>query len=227
VIAGAAGLSFGPFTETPADDLDATVSTVLGGTANTIREALPHLERSRGAIVVIGSIASQVPLPGLAAYTASKHALAGLHKTLRAELADARTPVTVSLVSPGAVDTPLWNTLESATGLLPPPPPDLYSPRSVADAIVSVVRRPRPKVVVGGSARAQVSAFSHLGVLALRGTTILSRMAKAAGDRPAGAGGLHTGRGAGEIEGGFGGRRSLTVGVRSAVERARRAVGTG
>lgn len=225
LISSAASLSFGPFTQTPPEDFDATVGTVLGGTANAIRSAMPHLERSSGAVVVVGSTASRLALPGLAAYTAAKHALAGLLWALRVELADAGSPVSVSLVNPGGVDTPLWGKLQSSTGLLPPPPPDLYSPRSVAQAIVGVVRHPRPESVVGASARAQLAAATHLGAVGLRLLAILSRMAEAAGDRPAQDGALYEGRGAGRVDGGYGGRDSVTVRVRGALDRARRAVG--
>ncbi|HWO46562.1 MAG TPA: SDR family NAD(P)-dependent oxidoreductase, partial [Solirubrobacterales bacterium] len=132
LVTSAAGLSFGRFTETDPEDFERTIETVLGGTVDTIRAALPHLERSRGAVVAVGSIAGRMPLPGMAAYTASKHGLVGLLDTVRVELEESGSSVTLSLVNPGAVDTPLWNNLESSTGLLPPEPPfpAVYSPES-------------------------------------------------------------------------------------------------
>lgn len=227
VVAAAAAASFGPFTETPGEDFDATVATVLGGTANTIRATVPHLERSAGAIVVIGSIAARMPLPGLAAYTAAKHALAGLLWTLRVELEEAGSPLTVSMVNPGAVDTPLWNHLDSVTGLLPPAPPDLYSAETVADTVAATIRRPHEEQVVGGSARLQIAFASHLGGLADRALRLLTRFNSAAGDRPAGEGALHAASGEGEIEGGFGGRGSVAVRALTALDRARRGLGAG
>ncbi len=227
VVAGAAAASFGPFTETSGEDFDATVATVLGGSANTIRATLPHLERSAGAIVVIGSIAARMPLPGLSAYTAAKHGLAGLLWTLRVELAEAGSPLTVSLINPGAVDTPLWDHLDSATGLLPPAPPDLYSAGAVAAAVVATIRRPREEQVVGGSARTQIAFASHLDGLADRALRLLTRFNNAAGDRPAGDGALYTARGEGEVEGGFGGRGSVAVKALTALDRARRVLGAG
>jgi len=226
VVAAAAAAAFGPFTETPGDDFDATVATVLGGTANTIRAALPHLERSAGAIVVIGSIAARMPLPGLSGYTAAKHALAGLLWTLRVELAEAGSPLTVSMVNPGAVDTPLWDHLDSATGLLPPSPPDLYSARAVADAVVATIRHPRDELVVGGSARGQVAFSSHFGALAERALRLFARYNKAAGDRPdAGQGALYASQGDGEVDGDFGGRGSVAVRALTVLDRARRGLG--
>lgn len=213
VITAAAGLCFGRFVETDAEAFDATVETVLGGTVDTVRAALPHLERSRGAVVVLGSIAARMPLPGMAAYTAAKHGLVGFLETVRIELEESGSSVTLSLVNPGAVDTPLWSNLESSTGLLPPAPPTptLYSPESVAEAVAEVVRHPRDELTVGGFARGQVAFYSHFGGLARGAMRTLARLEHTAGDRPAGEGGLSGGKGQGETRGGFGGRPSLTV----------------
>jgi NAD(P)-dependent dehydrogenase (short-subunit alcohol dehydrogenase family) len=198
VVAAAAGAAFGPFAETSAADFDATIETILCGTANTIRATLPRLERGAGSLVVVGSIASRMPLPGLSAYTAAKHGLAGLLWTLRVELAEAGVPVTVSLVNPGAVDTPFWDHLESATGLLPPVPPGIYSPEEVAEAVVATICEPREELTVGSSAKLQAMLSRHLGGLANKALTGMARLAFAAGDRRAQAGALRRGRGSGE-----------------------------
>lgn len=229
VITAAVGLSFGRFTETEPEDFDATIETVLGGTADTIRAALPHLERSRGAVVAIGSIAGLMPLPGMAAYTASKHALVGFIETLRIELEESGSSVTLSLVHPGAVDTPLWSNLESSTGLLPPspPPPTLYSAEAVAEAVLSVVRHPRDELTVGGFARSQVAFYSHFGSLGRRVMRALARLEHTAGDRPAEPGGLSGGKGQGETSGGFSGRPSVTTKAQGAWDGMLRAIGRG
>jgi NAD(P)-dependent dehydrogenase (short-subunit alcohol dehydrogenase family)/uncharacterized protein YndB with AHSA1/START domain len=227
LVTSAASLSFGRFTETDAEDFERTVDTVLGGTVDTIRTALPHLERSRGAVVCVGSIAARMPLPGMAAYTASKHALVGFLDTIRIELEESGSPVTLSLVNPGAVDTPLWSNLESSTGLLPPEPPfpSVYSPESVSEAVLAVIRRPSDEVTAGGLARAQVFFYSYFGGVAKRAMQALARLEHTAGDRPAGEGGLRTGKGAGEVEGGFGGRPSVTVKALGAWDGMLRAIG--
>lgn len=161
VVTSAASIAFSRFTETEPEDFEATVETVFGGTVDTIREALPHLERSRGAIVAIGSIAGRMPLPGMSAYSASKHGLAGFLDTIRIELEEGGSSVTLSQVHPGAVDTPLWNNLESSTGLLPPEPPfpSVYSPESVAEAVLAVIRHPRDKLTAGGRPSVAVKAL--------------------------------------------------------------------
>jgi NAD(P)-dependent dehydrogenase (short-subunit alcohol dehydrogenase family)/uncharacterized protein YndB with AHSA1/START domain len=229
LVTAAAALSFGRFVETDPDDFDATVDTVLGGTVDTIRAALPHLERSRGAVVVLGSIAARMPLPGMSAYTASKHGLAGFLETVRVELEEGGSSVTLSLVNPGAVDTPLWSNLESSTGLLPPSPPSptLYAPEAVAEAVVDVIRHPRDELTVGGLARGQIAFYSHFGRLARRALGTLARLEHTAGDRPAGEGGLSGGKGRGETAGGFGGRPSVAVKALSAWDGMLRTIGRG
>jgi NAD(P)-dependent dehydrogenase (short-subunit alcohol dehydrogenase family)/uncharacterized protein YndB with AHSA1/START domain len=226
LVCSAAAIAFGRFAEVSPGDFDATIETVFGGTIEAIRLALPELERNGGSIVVVGSIAGRMPLPTLSAYTAAKHAVRGFVEALRIELAEAGSPVAVSLVSPGPIDTPLWSNLESASGLLPPVPPDLYSPGEVAEAIAAVVQRPRAETIVGGLAALQVAAYENLRrptEWALKG---LARLALGGGDRPAGVGALRGPSGGGRTEGGFGGRASLAVAARGALERARRAVGS-
>jgi NAD(P)-dependent dehydrogenase (short-subunit alcohol dehydrogenase family)/uncharacterized protein YndB with AHSA1/START domain len=229
LVTSAAAIAFGRFTETEPDDFDATVDTVLGGTVDTIRAALPHLERSRGAVVAVGSIAARMPLPGMSAYTTSKHGLVGFLDTVRIELEESGSSVTLSLVNPGAVDTPLWDKLESSTGLLPPEPPQpgVYSPESVAEAVLSVIRRPRDELTAGGFARGQIFFYTHFGGVAKRAMQALARLEHTAGDRPAGEGALRSGKGSGETDGGFGGRPSVAVKALGAWDGMRRVIGRG
>jgi NAD(P)-dependent dehydrogenase (short-subunit alcohol dehydrogenase family)/uncharacterized protein YndB with AHSA1/START domain len=221
LVCAAAGLSFGRFVDVPPEDFDATLATVLGGGVDTIRAALPALERSGGAIVVVGSVAARMPLPTLSAYTAAKHGLAGFIDCLRLELDEAGSSVDVSLINPGAVDTPLWSHLESATGLLPPTPPGLYSAQAIAAAVLEASRRPRPERTVGGFAALQVAAFSTVRRPTEAALKSLARLALSAGDRRAEAGALHRPGGAGEVSGGFGARRSLAGAATAVVSRVR------
>lgn len=211
LVTAAVGAAWGPFLDTDPADFDATVATVLGGTANSIRAALPHLEAARGAVVAIGSTAGHLPTPGLAAYAAAKLGLVGLLDSLRVELREAGSPTTISLVNPGPADTPLWDHLESQTGLLPPVPPDRYSADAIAAAVVSVIRRPREEMTVGGSASLQVRLYSLLRGPTTAGLTALARLAQTGEDKVATAGSLRAGRGAGSVDGGHGGRRGLKV----------------
>jgi NADP-dependent 3-hydroxy acid dehydrogenase YdfG len=74
------------------------------GTLRTVRALLPKLEQSGdGLIVVIGSIAGFETYRGGGGYTASKHALRALVRTLRLELLG--RPLRVTEIAPGMVDT--------------------------------------------------------------------------------------------------------------------------
>jgi NAD(P)-dependent dehydrogenase (short-subunit alcohol dehydrogenase family)/uncharacterized protein YndB with AHSA1/START domain len=211
LVTAAVGAAWGPFVDTDPEDFDATLATVLTGAANCVRAALPHLEDSRGAVVAIGSTATHLPLPSMSAYSSAKHGLVGFLDSLRIELREAGSPTTVSVVNPGPVDTPLWDHLESQNGLLPPVPPDRYSADAIVAAVVSVIRRPREEITVGGSAALQVHLWSLLRGPTSVGLTALARLAQAADDREAQAGALQTGRGAGAVDGGHGGRRGLLI----------------
>jgi len=66
--------------------------------------AIPYLKTSqRGRIINIGSIMSNLAGAGMAAYTTSKHGVAGLTKTLALELG--RHGITANFIQPGAIQT--------------------------------------------------------------------------------------------------------------------------
>ena len=71
-----------------------------------IRRAVPGMvDRGRGAVVVVASVAAQRGEPYVAAYTASKHGVLGVVRSAAAELAT--KGVTVNAICPGYVDTPM------------------------------------------------------------------------------------------------------------------------
>ena len=106
-----------------------------------VRAFLPAMRaRGSGHLVTIGSIADRVAFPGNAAYAASKFGLRALHEVLRAELKG--SGVRASLVSPGPVDTPLWDAVESSPGAGAPARADMLSADDVAAAVRFVVEAP-------------------------------------------------------------------------------------
>lgn len=150
VVANAGAAAFGPFREMSPDDYRRTIDITLLGTINTVHASLPHLERTAGTLVVVGSIAGRVPTPWLAAYTAAKHGVRGFVRTLRAELRALSSPVEVALVAPGPVDTPFWRHARSVDRRLPPKLPGVYRPEDVAAEVTRALLSPRSERSVGG-----------------------------------------------------------------------------
>jgi NADP-dependent 3-hydroxy acid dehydrogenase YdfG len=109
VVAPAAGLAgVAPFLECPPAELEAVVATNLLGAANLVHAFLPELvERRRGSLLFLLSVAARVVFPGWSAYAASKWGLLGLVETLRLELAG--SGVRVVAITPGATASPLWD----------------------------------------------------------------------------------------------------------------------
>jgi NAD(P)-dependent dehydrogenase (short-subunit alcohol dehydrogenase family) len=81
----------------------------LFGVVALTRAATPLLRLGNGRIVHIGSVGGRISTPGLAPYSASKHALSALAEAQRHEFARSDTPVAVSLVEPGEVKTAIWD----------------------------------------------------------------------------------------------------------------------
>lgn len=77
------------------------------GVISVTRAFLPKLERAGGHIVNLGSTAGLEAYPGGGGYTASKHALRALTKTLRLELVG--KPIRITEVLPGLVQTEFAN----------------------------------------------------------------------------------------------------------------------
>lgn len=78
---------------------------VVGAVAVT-QVLLPLLRAARGRILIVGSLGGRVAFPFAGPYHASKFALEGIADSLRAELRP--QGVTVGLVEPGPVATPIW-----------------------------------------------------------------------------------------------------------------------
>jgi len=77
------------------------------GSVKVANAVLPGMKiRNKGMVCLIGSMASQIGIYGLSAYTASKFAVRGFAECLRMELA--ATDVRVNLVCPPDVDTPMY-----------------------------------------------------------------------------------------------------------------------
>src|SRR5713101_3696976 len=112
VVVNNAGVFFiKPVAETTPEDFSRTIAVNLLAPFLVTRALVPHLvRRGSGHLVTIGSIADHVAFTGSSAYTATKFGLRGMHEVLRAELS--RTGVRTTIVSPGPVDTPIWDPID-------------------------------------------------------------------------------------------------------------------
>jgi len=149
VVHAAAVLAYGRFVDVPAAVFDRTLATNITGTANVAREAL-HLfqEQEAGSLVVVGSVLSKMAAPFMSPYGTSKWAVQGLVRTLQIE-ARAMSGINISLVTPGGVNTPIYDQAGSYTGHPGHPPPPVYSPERVAQQVVHALDHPQRDANVG------------------------------------------------------------------------------
>jgi short-subunit dehydrogenase len=132
----------GRFDEEPEAATERQLAVNLHGVIRGVKLAAPAMRaRGRGHIVTVASAAAKVSPAGEATYAATKHGVFGYLAGVRAELRG--SGVALSVVMPGVVDTEL--AAGTATGAA-----RLLSPGEVADAVVSVIRRPRFELTVPG-----------------------------------------------------------------------------
>ncbi|MEV5833289.1 SDR family NAD(P)-dependent oxidoreductase [Nocardia sp. NPDC052112] len=143
------------------------------GTVNTIRTALPYLERAeRGRIVNIASVSGLTGVFGYTPYCAAKHAVVGFTESLRYELEP--QGIALHLVCPGEFDSPMVDALEQHrtpenrrhTLLIPKLPIG-----RIADEIIDGVESGSRLIVPGRIARLAVAAQR----LALRMSAAIAR----------------------------------------------------
>ncbi|WP_445193537.1 SDR family oxidoreductase [Sphingomonas sp. Tas61C01] len=151
--------------DTPLDEHRQLFQTNYFGAVHGALTAIEHLRDHGGAIVTVGSIASDLPSPILSAYSASKHAVRGFVDALRMELTADKLPIAVTLIKPAGIDTPIAQNAAKhvdGEGLLPPP---VYDPTLVARAILDAAQHVRRDVTVGGAGRLQVLVGKHFPAL--------------------------------------------------------------
>ncbi|AEV87213.1 short-chain dehydrogenase [Actinoplanes sp. SE50] len=145
----AAVMAYGRFEDVPVEVFDQVVRVDLLGAANVARVALETFRRQRrGVLIFGGSLLGTVVTPYTSSYVTSKWGLRALVRALRLETRDA-ADIHVCLVSPGAVDTPIYRRAANFAGRYGQPPPPVDSPEKVAAAILRCARRPRGTVNVG------------------------------------------------------------------------------
>jgi short-subunit dehydrogenase len=148
ILVNNAGIEFGgPFADNTVDEIESTVDVNLKALMVLTRQALPGmLQRNRGHVVNIASLAGKVSAPALATYVATKHGVVGFTHSLRAE--HAAGPVSFSAICPAFVAREgMYGRLQA---YLPDPPPFLkpFPPERVGEAVVSAIRDDRAEIIV-------------------------------------------------------------------------------
>jgi short-subunit dehydrogenase len=127
---------WGAFVDVPEPAADRVIALNLTAVLNLTRLALPDMiERRRGHIVNIGSIAGRLGVPFESIYSASKFGLAGFTEALAVELAP--LGVGVSMVNPGPVETGFG--AASGWPTAGPRRPRAVPPERVAAAVIAAV----------------------------------------------------------------------------------------
>jgi NADP-dependent 3-hydroxy acid dehydrogenase YdfG len=95
------------FLEESVEHWKAMIDTNVLGCALSIRASLGHFKKhNHGHLILTSSIAGRRALPG-SLYSATKHAVTAMGEALRQEIAD--TDIKMTLIEPGAVDTPFFD----------------------------------------------------------------------------------------------------------------------
>ena len=120
--------------------------------------AVPALERAGGDVLIgIGSVEGYRSIPLHAPYSASKLALRAFYDALRMELTEEGSPVEVSQILPAGIATPFFEHARTKLGSMPKPPPPVYAPELVAEAVVRASVHPRREIPVGDAALGSIA----------------------------------------------------------------------
>jgi NAD(P)-dependent dehydrogenase (short-subunit alcohol dehydrogenase family) len=118
------------------------------GRVHSFNAALPHLRASGGTFVDVNSALAYRGIPLQAAYCASKAAARTFFESARVELERQSAGVELSVVLPGAVNTPQFDRARQKLGLQPQPMPPIYQPEVIAAAVLRCCERPERELPV-------------------------------------------------------------------------------
>jgi short-subunit dehydrogenase len=162
----AAVLIYGRNQDVSREDQRRLFETDFWGVVDGSLIAVEQLKHRGGALINIGSEVSDHATPLQGIYVASKHAVKGFTDSLRIELEQQRAKVSVTLIKPAAIDTPIIAHAKNYMDREPDLPPPMYAPELVAKAILFAAEHPRRDMYVGGSAKLNAMATYYTPRLA-------------------------------------------------------------
>src|SRR5213082_3588396 len=115
--------------------------------------ALPHLRASRGTFLSINSALAYRGIPLQGAYCASKAALRAFFESARVEIRKEGWDVAVSVILPGAINTPQFDRDRQKIGYQPQPVPPIYQPEPFAAAVLHCCEHPIRELPIGWGAQ--------------------------------------------------------------------------
>ena len=142
---------FAKVEQTEPEEYKRLIEVNLLGQIYGAKAALPYLKKSGGALIHISSVEAWRTVPFQSAYGASKHGINGFVQALRVELAHDEIPVSVSLILPAAINTPIYDKGRNKMPFKPRPVPPIYHPQIVSDAILFAAENPTTDLVAGGA----------------------------------------------------------------------------
>jgi len=126
---------FAPMSELTPEDWDQVIRTNLDGVFYCCRAAIPHLRHNEDSwIINIASLAGKNPLPGGAAYNASKFGLVGFSEALMLDVR--QYGIRVNYIMPGSVATHFNDHTPSEADAWK------IQPEDIAELVMGLVRFP-------------------------------------------------------------------------------------
>jgi len=158
----AAVIAYGRFEDVPSEVFKRVVDTGVHGTVHAARAALAQFrQQDRGTLIVVGSLLGEIATPYMGSYVTGKWAVRGLARVLAVETRRDKD-IHVCIVSPGAVNTPVYAQSATYAGRTGRPPPPVDPPEKVARAILRCADHPRARVSVGLANSAARLGFTAL-----------------------------------------------------------------
>jgi NAD(P)-dependent dehydrogenase (short-subunit alcohol dehydrogenase family) len=141
---------YGEITKVPIEDMRRQFDVIYWGTVYGSLAAVERLRGGGGALINVASALADRAIPLQGNYCAAKHAVKAFTDALRMELEAGGVPISVTLVKPGSIDTPLFEKARSYMGVEPQPVPPVYAPEVAAEAIVHSAQHVTRDIIPGG-----------------------------------------------------------------------------